>query len=84
MSQLVAGVSISGSFVDYSTLYEYFRIRVGVFFFFFFLIPQIISYLYDIADITYNYNCCVEYAIWNEMPLIDTPVTNWDIHRIVF
>ena len=31
MFQLVAGVPISGSFVDYSTSYEYFMIRVGVF-----------------------------------------------------
>ena len=30
MSQLVAGVPISGSFVGISTLYEYFTIRVGV------------------------------------------------------
>ena len=32
MSQLVAGELISGSLVDYSTFYEYFTIRVGVFF----------------------------------------------------
>ena len=32
MSQLVAGVPISGSFVDYSILYEYFTNRVGAFF----------------------------------------------------
>ena len=32
MSQLVAGVPISGIFADYLTLYEYFTIRVGVFF----------------------------------------------------
>ena len=31
MSQLVAGVPISDSFVDHSTLYEYFTIRVGAF-----------------------------------------------------
>ena len=32
MSQSVAGVTISGSFVDFPTLYEYFSIRVDVFF----------------------------------------------------
>ena len=31
MTQLVAGSPISDSFVDYSTLHEYFTIRVGVF-----------------------------------------------------
>ena len=31
MYQFVAGVPISGSFVDYSILHEYFTIRVGVF-----------------------------------------------------
>ena len=32
MCQLVAGPPVSGSFVDYLTLYEYFTIRVGVYF----------------------------------------------------
>ena len=33
MSQLVAGVPISDSFVDYLTLYKYFTIRIGYIFY---------------------------------------------------
>ena len=47
MHQLVASVPISGSFVDFSTLHEYFTIRVGVFCN---LNPHIIYRLRDIRN----------------------------------